>query len=190
VNIFLWRKTESRPLHAPLWRSSRTTLKVFAYHCSKPSIDLFPRKCTYAKVIDLHSMVLWSIGFIANRHCIPPTKSACVRYCWFAKFFSIDGNVSNSNWKFNSLKVTKWSWWLDKEFNIYHSKTKSTWLDKIPNNLTRTRKLVNWPHHWTDNTHICIECVWTCIATVSENPHSYSEWDSQVGVILWNLKNL
>jgi len=41
---------------------------------------LFPRKCTYAKVIDLHNMVLWSIGFIANRYRIPPTKLACVRY--------------------------------------------------------------------------------------------------------------
>jgi len=42
---------------------------------------LFPRKCTYAKVIDLRNMVLWSIGFIANRYRIPPTKLACVRYC-------------------------------------------------------------------------------------------------------------
>jgi len=39
---------------------------------SKPSLDLFPRKCTYAKVIDLRNMVLWSIGFIANRYRIPP----------------------------------------------------------------------------------------------------------------------
>jgi len=41
---------------------------------------LFPRKCTYAKVIDLRNMVLWSIGLqidIAS----PTTKSACVRYC-------------------------------------------------------------------------------------------------------------
>jgi len=30
------------------------------------------RKCTYVEVIDLRIMVLWSIGFIANRHCIPP----------------------------------------------------------------------------------------------------------------------
>jgi len=37
---------------------------------SKPSLDLFPRKCTYAKVIDLRNMVLWNIGFIANRYCI------------------------------------------------------------------------------------------------------------------------
>jgi len=35
---------------------------------SKPSLDLFPRQCTYAKVIDLRNMVLWSIGFIANRY--------------------------------------------------------------------------------------------------------------------------
>jgi len=33
---------------------------------------LFPRKCTYAKVIDLRNMALWSVGFIANWHRIPP----------------------------------------------------------------------------------------------------------------------
>jgi len=33
-------------------------------------------------VIDLRNMALWSIGFIANRYRIPPTKLACVRYCW------------------------------------------------------------------------------------------------------------
>jgi len=41
---------------------------------------LFPRKCTYAKVIDLRNMVLWSIGLIANQYRIPPTKLACVRF--------------------------------------------------------------------------------------------------------------
>jgi len=44
----------------------------FENHCFKPSLDLFPHKCTYAKVIDVHSMMLWSVGFIANRHRIPP----------------------------------------------------------------------------------------------------------------------
>jgi len=43
----------------------------------KPSLDLFPRKCTYAKVIDLRIMVLWSIAFIANRHRIPHQISLC-----------------------------------------------------------------------------------------------------------------
>jgi len=33
---------------------------------------MFPRKCTYAKVINLRIMVLWSIGFIANGYGIPP----------------------------------------------------------------------------------------------------------------------
>jgi len=42
---------------------------------------LLLRKCTYAKVIDIHNMVLWNIGFIANQYRVPPTKSACVRYC-------------------------------------------------------------------------------------------------------------
>jgi len=37
---------------------------------SKPRLDLFPRKCTYAKVIDLRNMVLWSTGFIAKRYLI------------------------------------------------------------------------------------------------------------------------
>jgi len=41
---------------------------------SKPSLDLFPRKRTYAKVVDLHNMVLWTIGFIANRYHIPPNQ--------------------------------------------------------------------------------------------------------------------
>jgi len=30
----------------------------FDNHCSKPSLDLFPRKCTYVEVIDLRIMVL------------------------------------------------------------------------------------------------------------------------------------
>ena len=47
---------------------------------SKPSLDLFPSKWTYAKVIDLSNMVLWIIGFIVNRYRITPTKLACVRY--------------------------------------------------------------------------------------------------------------
>jgi len=38
---------------------------------------LLPRKCTYAKVIDLRIMVLWSIGFIANRHRTPHQISLC-----------------------------------------------------------------------------------------------------------------
>ena len=58
----------------------RKSLTSFITEASKPSLDLFPRKCTYAKVIDLRNMVLWSIGFIANRYRMPPTKLACVRY--------------------------------------------------------------------------------------------------------------
>ena len=57
------------------------SLTSFITQASKPSLDLFPRKCTYAKVIGLRNMVLWNIGFIANRYRIPPTKLACVRYC-------------------------------------------------------------------------------------------------------------
>jgi len=34
-------------------------------------------------VIDLRNMVLWSIGFIANRYRVPPTKLSCIR-CWLA----------------------------------------------------------------------------------------------------------
>jgi len=48
------------------------SLTSFITQASKPSLDLFPRKCTFAKVIDLRNMVLWSIGFIANRYRIPP----------------------------------------------------------------------------------------------------------------------
>jgi len=46
-------------------------------HCSKPSLDLFPRKCTYVEVTDLRIMVLWSIGFITNRHRTPHQISLC-----------------------------------------------------------------------------------------------------------------
>jgi len=51
--------------------------ETFENPCSKPSVDLFPHKCTYAKVIDLRNMVLWSIGFIANRYRIPHQISLC-----------------------------------------------------------------------------------------------------------------
>jgi len=47
------------------------SLTSFITQASKSSLDLFPRKCMYAKVIDLRNMVLWSIGFIANRYRIP-----------------------------------------------------------------------------------------------------------------------
>jgi len=53
------------------------SLTSFITQASKPSLDLFPRKCTYAQVIDFGSRVLWSIGFIANRYRVPPTKLAC-----------------------------------------------------------------------------------------------------------------
>jgi len=36
------------------WKS----LTTFITQASKPSLDLFPRKCTYAQVIDLRSRVL------------------------------------------------------------------------------------------------------------------------------------
>jgi len=41
-------------------------------------LELFPRKCTYAKVIDLRNIVLWSIGFIANRYRTPHQISLCL----------------------------------------------------------------------------------------------------------------
>jgi len=34
------------------------SLTSFITQASKPSLDLFPRKCTYAKVIDSRNMVL------------------------------------------------------------------------------------------------------------------------------------
>jgi len=60
--------------HIACWLRSSAVLKFDQfYHSSfsKPSLDLFPRKCAYAEVIDLHSMILWSIGLIANRYRIP-----------------------------------------------------------------------------------------------------------------------
>ena len=61
--------------HIACWFRSSAVLK-FDQLCdtnfeTSPSLDLFLRKCTYAKVIDLRNMVLWSIGFIANRFRIP-----------------------------------------------------------------------------------------------------------------------
>ena len=61
--------------HIACWFRSGTVLKFDKfYHSSfsKPSLDLFSRKCTCAKVIDLRNMVLWNFGFIANRYRIPP----------------------------------------------------------------------------------------------------------------------
>jgi len=62
--------------HIAHWFRSGAVLKFDQfYHSSfflKPILDLFPRNCTYAKVIDLRIMVLWSIGFIANWRRIPP----------------------------------------------------------------------------------------------------------------------
>jgi len=67
--------------HIACWFSSGSVLKFDQFYNSsffKASLELFPRKCTYAKVIDLRNMVLWRIGLqvVAS----PPTKSACVRY--------------------------------------------------------------------------------------------------------------
>jgi len=45
---------------------------------SKPSLDLFPRTCTDAEMIDLRNMVLWSVGSLSHPRA---TKYACVRYC-------------------------------------------------------------------------------------------------------------
>ena len=56
--------------HIAFWLRSGASLTSFSIQASKPSSALFPRKCTYAKVIDLRNMVLWSIGFIANRYRI------------------------------------------------------------------------------------------------------------------------
>jgi len=71
--------------HIACWFRSGAVLKVWPVISLnlflKPTLDLFPRKCTYAKVIDLRITVLWSIGFIANWRRIPPTKLTCVRYC-------------------------------------------------------------------------------------------------------------
>ena len=52
-------------------------LTSFITQASKPTLDLFPRKCTYAQVIDFRSSVLWSIGFIANRYRTPHRISVC-----------------------------------------------------------------------------------------------------------------
>jgi len=54
--------------HIACWFRSGAVLKVWPVISLKlflkTTLDLCPRKCTYAKVIDLCIMVLWSIGFI------------------------------------------------------------------------------------------------------------------------------
>jgi len=66
--------------HIARWFRSGAVLKFDQfYHSSfflKPTLDFFPRNCTYAKVIDLRIMVLRSMQI----DVVPPTKLACVRY--------------------------------------------------------------------------------------------------------------
>jgi len=61
--------------HIACWFCNGAVLKFDQFQTqasSKSSLVLFPRKCTYTKVIDLRNTVLCSIGFIANRYRIPP----------------------------------------------------------------------------------------------------------------------
>ena len=71
-----WLRHQIVMCHIACCFRSGAVLKFDQLHHScfltKPSLDLFPRKCTYAKVIDVRNMVLWSIGFIANRCRISP----------------------------------------------------------------------------------------------------------------------
>jgi len=64
-----WLRHQIVMCHIAYWFRNIAWLKLtssITQAYSKPSLDLFPRKCTYAKVIDLRNMALWSIGFIAN----------------------------------------------------------------------------------------------------------------------------
>jgi len=76
---------------------------------------LFPRKCTYAKVIDLRNMVLWSIGFIANQYRIPPNQISLCPLLYgttvFLFLFRITFNVSFNICLINSL-LSKTGWFL------------------------------------------------------------------------------
>ena len=58
--------------HCFWFRSCASLTSFIIKASSNPSLDLFPRKCTYVKVMDLCNMVLWTIGFIANRYRISP----------------------------------------------------------------------------------------------------------------------
>jgi len=56
-----WLRQIAVMCHIACWFRSDAVLKSdqFYHSCfSKPSLDLFPRKCTHAKVIDLRNMVL------------------------------------------------------------------------------------------------------------------------------------
>jgi len=58
---YLESSTYLRRCHSACWFRSGAVLKFDQFitrASSKPSFDLFPRKCTYTKVIDLRIMVL------------------------------------------------------------------------------------------------------------------------------------
>jgi len=66
--------------HIACWFRSGAVLKFDQfYHSSffEPSLDLFPRKCMYAKVIDLPNMVMWSIGLQIDVASPPHQISLC-----------------------------------------------------------------------------------------------------------------
>jgi len=94
-----WLRQIAVMCHVACWFRSVAVLKFDQFYDSSFFLnqpDLFPRKCTHAKVIDLRNMVLWSIGFIANRHRIPPTKFACLRYC---PLVTVGGSISQNSEK-------------------------------------------------------------------------------------------
>ena len=75
---------------------------------SKPSLDLFPRKCTYAKVIDLRNMILWSIG-LQTSHSPSPNQPVSATGCQFPNLCTKRNNQQALQfWRVvNSLKTWK-----------------------------------------------------------------------------------
>ena len=114
------------------WFRSGAVLKFdqFCHSCFLPSSNLFPRKNTYAKVIDLRNVVLWTIGFIANRYRIPPdqcslcpllaksiTKKICqacsaIGLLTHCTLFHMNHVMSKCNFRKYSLRIVKIGVWI------------------------------------------------------------------------------
>jgi len=71
--------------HIACWFRSGAVLNLTGFITQasfKPSLGLFPRKCTCAKVIDLRNMVLWRIGLQIDIASHPPNQPVSATVCY------------------------------------------------------------------------------------------------------------
>jgi len=100
-------------------------------------------------------MVLWSIRFIANRYCIPPTKLACVRYWPLPVATTKRYNTTlfnrcriiNSDCSLNSISITMSSLW--KVCRLFFVKGSADDHLKWPVHL-----------HFTSKNHVWFTCMY------------------------------